>query len=126
MRKLYRHLDRGTARILSATVSQVGGNFFIAFTVKIDRAIRATRSPDKIIGIDAGLTTLYTGATPDGEQVLRVENPRHVITTEKKLAHAQRIASRRQGPRNGVYSSNRWKKANCRVQKIHANNQRSS
>jgi putative transposase len=42
------------------------------------------------------------------------------VTAEKRLAHAQRIASRRQGPRPGVAPSKRWKKANGRVQKIHA------
>jgi putative transposase len=63
--------------------------------------------------------SLYTGASPLGELVLLVENPRHQVTNEKLLAHAQRIASRRQGPRRGVAASNRWKKANARVQKIH-------
>jgi putative transposase len=120
MRKLHRHLGRGTGRILSATVSQVRGKFFIAFTVKVERAIPATRPPKRIIGIDVGLVNLYTGATPGGEHVLRVDNPRNLVTAQKKLAHAQRIASRRQGPRKGVAPSNRWKRANARVQKIHA------
>ncbi|HEY5092747.1 MAG TPA: RNA-guided endonuclease TnpB family protein [Acidimicrobiales bacterium] len=120
MRKLHRHLDRGNARILSATVTHVRGKFLIAFTVKVDRAIPATRPPERVIGIDVGLTTLYTGATPDGEMVLHVENPPQVLTAEKKLAHVQRITSRRQGPRKRVAPSNRWKKANARVQKVHA------
>jgi putative transposase len=119
-RKLYRHLERGTGRIVAATVTERGGKFFISFTVKVERQIPVTRAPVKIIGIDVGLSTLYTGAGPDGAQLLSVENPRHFVTAAKKLAHAQRVASRRQGPRKGVMPSNRWEKANSRVQQIHA------
>ena len=119
-RKLFRHLERGTGRIMAATVSTSGTRHFISFTVEVQRAIPATRTRDRVIGIDVGLSTLYTGATPEGEQVLHVENPRNFVTTERQLAHTQRIASRRQGPRKGVTPSNRWKKANRRVQKVHA------
>jgi len=119
-RKLYRHLERGTGKIVAATVSEHLSNWRVSLTVEITRVIPAPRDPNRIIGIDVGITTLYTGATPDGEHVLEVENPRHYVRVEKKLAHAQRIASRRQGPKKGVAPSNRWKKANGRVQKVHA------
>ncbi len=79
-----------------------------------------TRAPEKVIGVDVGLSTLYTGATPDGQHVLDVANPHHFVTTERKLAHAQRIASRRQGPVSGKKPSHRWTRANARVQKVHA------
>jgi putative transposase len=115
-RKLYRRLVRGTGKIVAATVSERSGKWKVSFTVEVTRQVPGTRTPERIIGVDVGVTTLYTGATPDGEQVLEVTNPRHFVTAEKRLAHAQRIASRRQGPR----PSKRWKKANGRVQKIHA------
>ena len=120
-RKLYRHLQRGTGRIVSATVSEVNAKFLISFTLEVTRSLAATRSPERVIGIDVGLSTLYTCASPEGEEELSVENPRHFVRTEKKLAHAQRIASRRQGPRTGKSPSKRWKKANARVQKVHTN-----
>jgi putative transposase len=119
MRKLHRHLERGTGRIVSSTVSLRNGKFFIAFAVEVKRVIPATRAPERIIGVDVGITTLYTGATADGAQVLEVANPRHYVTAQKKLAHAQRIASRRQGPRRCVAPSKRWQKAHGRVQKVH-------
>jgi putative transposase len=119
-RKMHRHLERDTGRILSATVSEVGGKFFISFTLEVVRSIPATRAPEKVIGVDVGISTLYTGATPNGEQVLMVENPRHFVRAEKRLAHTQRVASRRQGPGPGQAPSKRWRKANSRVQKIHA------
>ena len=119
-RKLYRHLERGTGKIMAATLTERGGKWTISFTVEIAQAIPAPRAPERIIGIDVGITTLCTGATPNGEHVLDVENPRHYVRAEKKLAHAQRIASRRQGPKKGTAPSNRWKKANGRVQRTHA------
>jgi putative transposase len=120
MRKLHRHLERGTGWIMSATIIERRGQWSISFSVEVQRVVPATRSPEKVIGIDVGLTTLYTGATPDGKHVLDVTNPRHLVKAEKKLAHAQRIASRRQGPRKGVAPSKRWQRANGRVQKVHA------
>jgi putative transposase len=119
-RKLNRHVERGTGRILSATVSEVGGKFFVSFTLEVQRTLPVTRHPEKVIGIDVGISTLYTGATAQGEQVLSVENPRHYVSVQKKLAHAQRIASRRQSPGPGKAPSKRWRKANSRVQKVHA------
>ena len=113
-RKLYRHLGRGTGRIMAATITERAGKFTISFTVKVDRQIPVTRASEKVIGVDVGLSTLYTGAGPDGEQLLNVENPRHFVTSQKKLAHAQRVASRRCGSKPGVKPSNRWKKANSR------------
>ena len=119
-RKLYRHLERGTGRIMAATVSERGGKWTVSFTVEMQSVTPPTRTPERVIGVDVGLFALYTGATPTGEHVLDVANPRHYVRSEEKLASAQRIASRRQGPRKGLAPSNRWKRANCRVQKIHS------
>jgi len=119
-RKLYRHLERGTARILAATVSERRGRWNVSFTVEVQRSVAATRAPEKIVGVDLGLATLYTGANPDGQHIFAVANPRHLVGTQKKLAHVQRIASRRKGPRRDVAPSNRWKRANFRVQQVHA------
>ena len=119
-RKLYRHLERGTGRILAATVSERCGKWSISFSVEIQRTLSAARAPERVIGVDVGLSTLYTGAIPTGTEVLSVENPRCVVNAQRALAHAQRITSRRQGPRKGAAPSKRWKKANSRVQKIHS------
>jgi putative transposase len=118
-RKLYRRLERGTGRIVAATVTQRAGKWTIAFTVEVQRRIPQSRTPERIVGVDVGLSTLYTGATPLGEHVLDCANPRYFVAAEKKLAHVQRIASRRQGPGRGKTPSNRWKRANARIQKAH-------
>jgi putative transposase len=118
-RKMHRRLERGTGRIMAATITERGSKFTISFTVQVTRQLPVTRAPEKIIGVDVGLTTLHTGVSPSGEQLLSVENPRHFISAQKKLAHAQRIASRRQGPGPGKAPSKRWKKANSRVHQVH-------
>ena len=120
MRKFYRHLERGSARIVSASVIERRGKYTLAFTAEMNRVIPAPRPPEWVVGIDVGLTTLYTGATPDGAQVLSVANPRHYQRHQARLARAQRMASRRRGPRKGGTPSNRWRRANQRAQNVHA------
>ena len=120
MRKLYRHLERGGARIMSVNIAECRGKYTLSFTVEMSRVIPAPRAPERVIGIDVGLTTLYTGATPDGAQVLSVANPRSYQRSEARLASAPRVASRRPGPAPGEAPSNRWKSSNARTQKIHA------
>lgn len=120
MRKLHRHLERGSARIRSVTIVERRGKYTLAFTAEMSRVIPAPRPPERVIGIDVGLTTLHTGATPDGTPVLSVANPRHYQKSQARLARAQRTASRRRGPRKGVAPSNRWRRTNRRVQNVHA------
>ncbi len=119
MRKLHRHLERGTGRIMAATLSQTSGRWWVSFSVEVKRQVPVTRPPERVIGIDVGISILYTGATPSGGLALSVANPRHYQRSEAKLARAQRVASRRRGPKNGVAPSNRWLRANARVQQIH-------
>jgi putative transposase len=120
MRKLARPLEKGTAKVTSVTVSRETGGWFVSFTATVTRPDPAPRDGNRVIGIDVGLSTLFTGAAPDGSQVLSVENPRNYVTSQARLAKAQRVTSRRQGPRKGVAPSNRWRRANTRVQKCHA------
>jgi putative transposase len=119
-RKLYRHLERGTGRIVAATLRHRNAKWSISFTAEVTRQLPATRNPERVIGVDLGITTLFTGATPDGEHVLAVDNPRHLVKSERSLAHVQRVASRRRGPKKGVAPSNRWRRAHTRVQRVHA------
>jgi putative transposase len=62
-RKMYRHVERGTGRILAATVSENSGRWWISFTVEIERVVPATRAPERVIGVDVGITTLYRSYT---------------------------------------------------------------
>jgi putative transposase len=113
MRKLMRHVERGTATVSSVTVRRESGGWFAVFTATVTIPDPASRTTGRTVGLDLGLTTLVTGATPDGTHVLSVDNPRHYVRTQRQLAHAQRVASRRQGPLRGVAPSNRWLRANA-------------
>ena len=119
MRKLYRHIERGSGRILSTTVSYKAGQWYVSFSVEITKQLPVTRAPERVIGIDVGISTLYTGATPEGEHVLSVPNPRNYVKHQGKLSRAQRRQARKKGPAPGTPPSNRWKKGNKGVQKIH-------
>ena len=122
-RKLARRLGNGTARVLAATLTRRGGRWFVVLTTDVERALPEPRVPreERVIGIDLGISTLYTGATPDGRHVLTVENPRHTQQSEALLRKVQRNLSRKQGPdrRTGQAPSNRWLKAKRRMTRIH-------
>jgi putative transposase len=120
MRKLARKLEKNTAKVTSVTVSRETGGWFVSFTATVQRPDPAPRTGSRVVGVDVGLTALFTGATPSGGQVLSVENPRNYAKSQRRLAKAQRVTSRRQGPARGVTPSNRWRRANVRVQKCHA------
>jgi putative transposase len=89
-RKLFRHLERGTGKILAATITERRGCWTISFTVEVQRVVPAPRAPERIIGVDVGLSTLYTGAAPDGKHVLDVANPRHLVREEARPRPAHR------------------------------------
>lgn len=67
------------------------------------------------VGIDLG--TKHLAALSDGTVL---DNPRHLRRAQQRLAHAQRVASRRQGPdrRTGRTASGRWRKAQHRVARL--------
>ena len=72
-RKLARHLERGTARVRSATVTHRGGRWFVSFSVEITRCDRAPRWPDTAVGVDLGVKSLAVLST--GEVIA---NPKHL------------------------------------------------
>ncbi len=115
-RKLARRLEAGTARILSATVRRESGRWLCAFTVEVQRQVRAPARPDAVVGVDLGIITLAVLST--GEPV---GNPRHLNKALKTLRTASRTLSRRVGPdrRTGQRPSKRWETARRDVTRIH-------
>lgn len=78
-------------------------------SILVEEVITELPKNDSAVGIDAGITTLYTLST--GE---KITNPRHEKKDREKLARAQRALSRKQkGSRNRA-------KARRKVAKIHA------
>ncbi|MGW6931198.1 IS607 family element RNA-guided endonuclease TnpB [Lentzea sp. NPDC054927] len=116
-RKLARHVERGTARIRSATVSCRSGRWFCAFSVEITRTDPAPTRPGTAVGVDLGVASLAVLST--GEIV---PNPKHLEVAQRELRRLQRQAARRTGPdrRTGRAPSNRWRKTQARIARLHA------
>ena len=88
--KLRRLLDRGQARILSATVSEGAGRWFVSFTCEVERQDLPATDPAAVVGIDLGVKHLAVVST--GEVV---ENPEALSRYERRMRRLQRAASRR-------------------------------
>jgi len=91
-RKLARHVERGTARIRSTTVTFRSGRWFCSFSVEITRHDPAPARPDTAVGVDLGVTSLAVLST--GEVI---PNPRHLEIAQRDLRRLQRQAARRDG-----------------------------
>jgi putative transposase len=115
-RKHARHVEAGTARIRSATLSHQRGRWHVSFSVEMPDPTPSGSTAGRVVGVDLGIKSLSVLST--GETVL---NPRHLDRAQKALRRAQRQASRRRGPdrRTRVEPSRRWSKARARVSRVH-------
>lgn len=112
--KLVRRIEKGTARILSATVSRTARRWFVSFTVEVERDVPQKHArPGSAVGVDLGVKTLLTGVDDEGA-VITVEGPKPLRTQLRKLQRASRGHSRKQ-----TGSANRRKCA-ARLARIHA------
>ena len=76
-------------QILSATVSEQAGHWYVSVQVEQEQAVPENTGP--VVGIDLGIKHLAT--LSDGEVI---PNPRHLKRRLKKLKRLQRVVSRRQ------------------------------
>ncbi|MRH89408.1 IS200/IS605 family element transposase accessory protein TnpB [Nocardia sp. SYP-A9097] len=116
-RKLARHLEQGSARIRSATVSMRAGQWFVSFSVEVSRADSAPVQPDRVVGVDLGVSSL--AVLSDGTVV---PNPRHLDAVKRRVRRLQRQAARRRGRNRRTRSepSNRWLRTQARLARAHA------
>ncbi len=94
------------AKILSATVSEQAGHWYVSVLVEQDQTVLANTG--SVVGVDLGIKKLAT--ISDGEEV---PNPRHLRYCLKKLKHLQRAVSRK------VKGSCNRKKAICKLSRLH-------
>ncbi|MGB8199848.1 MAG: RNA-guided endonuclease TnpB family protein, partial [Pseudonocardiaceae bacterium] len=92
-RKLARHVEAGTARILAATLSHQRGRWHVAMSVELPDPTPAERTQGRVVGVDLGIKSLAVLST--GEVV---PNPRHLDGALTAMRRMQRICSRRRGP----------------------------
>ena len=84
-------LDQGGARVLSATVSEEAGRWFVSFTCQVERQDHRATQPEAVVGVDLGvkhLATLSTGAV--------VENPKALSRYQRRMNRLNRELSRRE------------------------------
>lgn len=114
--KLLRQLDAGTARILSATVSQSASRWYVSFGCEVQREQPEHAGPDApAVGVDIGVSSLAVLST--GEMV---PNPGHLSRHQRRITRAQHELSRRAGPGKGRQPSKRWLRSKTRLGKLHA------
>lgn len=118
-RKLARHLERGTGRIMSAIIRYEGGRWFVAFTCEINRTERAPARPGAVVGADLGVKELAVLST--GEVIA---NPKHHRSALKRLRRLNKQLARRVGPRTPDggrrEASVRWAKTKAALGTAHA------
>ncbi|MEO6081986.1 MAG: IS607 family element RNA-guided endonuclease TnpB, partial [Umezawaea sp.] len=115
-RKLARHVERGTARVRSVTITHQGGRWFCSLSVEIERQDPAPTRPASVVGVDLGIKFLAVLST--GEVIA---NPRHLEVAQRELRRLQRQAARRTGPdrRTRQQPSQRWQRTQARIAKLH-------
>ena len=96
----------GGVQILSATVSEQAGHWYVSLQVEHEQAVPENTGP--VVGIDLGVKQLAT--LSDGTVIA---NPRHLKRRLKKLKRLQRVVSRRQK------GSHNRKKAVRKLAKLH-------
>jgi|SRR5579875_2441247 len=114
--KLAHLLRAGTGQVLSATVSESAGRWYVSFCCEIERpcSTEATvRGP--AIGVDVGVKALAVVST--GEVV---PNPEHLSRYARRMARLQAQCSRRAGPAKGRPPSKRWARSKARLRRTHA------
>jgi putative transposase len=119
-RKLARRLEAGTARILSATVTRVGGRWQVSFTVDVERRVgrdgvpgHVGRCVHSVVGVDTGVSTLATVAAADGTVIHEEPHPKALAAVQGRLRRLQRRGARQQR------GSKRSKRTQQRVARCH-------
>ena len=116
--KLAGPLDAGTARIMSATVSDSAGRWYVSLGVEIERRPRWAAGEQllsPVVGVDVGVSSLAVPST--GEMI---PNPRHLSRSARRTARLHRELVRRHRPSKRRRPSKRWRDSKARLGRTHA------
>jgi putative transposase len=111
--KLARRVGEGTARVLSATVSEHAGRWYVSFGCEVQRPEPSVPS-GPAVGVDLGVKRL--AVLSDGEVVA---NPAHLSRYARRMARLQKQCSRRHGPGKGTVASGRWRRSKAKLARAH-------
>lgn len=111
----YLPFDNPKIRILSATVTERAGRWFVS--LQVEEEVETKEPIQEIGGADVGINALAT--LSDGK---RFDNPRTLARAERKLKHLQRSVSRKKkGSENRRKANRRLAQAHARVARIREN-----
>lgn len=114
IRPVWRHVRRGTGRILSATIREKAGRWLVSLRLEIT----ARRQPEPrtdVVGADVGIgRDLLVVMRPDGTVAEKIPNPKALGKSLAELRRANRALSRKKT------GSPRWHKARHRLARVHA------
>lgn len=114
IRAVWRHIRRGTGRLLSATVREKAGRWSVSLRLEITAPCQPGPRADTV-GADAGIGKhLLIVMRPDGTVAEKVANPRALKESLAELRRASRALSRK------TEGSARWRKAKQRLARVHA------
>ncbi len=114
IRPLWRHIRRGSGRLLSATISEHAGHWYVSLRLEITAPWRP--APRKgTVGVDLGIGDhLLIVMHPDGAIARKVPNPRALRAGLVDLRKANRALARK------TEGSPRWDQARRRLARAHA------
>lgn len=114
IRAIWRHVRRGTGRVLAATVREKGGGWSVSLRLEITAPWQPQPRADSV-GVDTGVgRDLLVVMRSDGTVAHQVANPRALRAAVGDLRHASRALSRK------VPGSPRWHQAKRKLGKVHA------
>jgi putative transposase len=110
-------LDRlaaGTARVLSATVAERAGRWWVSFTCEVQRTAPTPAQAPSVVGVDVGVSHLAVLST--GQMI---PNPKPLSKYQRRMARLGRECSRRRPPVKGQRPSNRWQRSKAALARTH-------
>ncbi len=114
-RKLARLIEQDRGEALAITVTRRGTRLYARVRVCVERPQTNTkpRTAPSRVGVDVGQRVLAVVATPNGEILQRVENPKPLTESLAKLRRLNRkLARQKKG-------SNRWHQTRKELAKLH-------
>jgi putative transposase len=111
--KLAAKLADTTARVLSATVSEHAGRWYVSFGCEVQRP-EPSLPAGPSVGVDLGVKRL--AVLSDGEVVA---NPAHLSRYARRIARLQKQCSRRRGPAKQRGPSRRWQSSKAKLARAH-------
>jgi putative transposase len=114
IRPLWRHIRRGSGRLLSATVSERAGRWSVSLRLEITVPWQLAPRTGTV-GVDFGIGQhLLVVMRPDGTVAEKVPNPKALKASLAELRRANQALSRKNE------GSTRWRVAKLRLARVHA------